>query len=178
MFHVYCDESKVGGFSLAAAHIRCNDVIRLRAAVNDLRLPMQMRLHFVAESPGRRKLILKSLASIGGISTLIYDARSITDEKAARASAIAKMTVDAAAVRTSRIVLEADDPAVASDRLVINRELEKIGTQHSVGCDHLRAREEMLLAVPDAVAWCFTKGGEWMQLAEPLIADIVELDGC
>lgn len=175
--HIYCDESKAGGFSLAAAHIRCNDVTRLRAEVDGLRLPRQVRLHFVSESPPRRKLILKTLAATGEISTVIYDARRIADDKEARAAAIARMTADAAAVRASRIVLEADDPAVVVDRVIINRELEKVGVQHSVGYDHLRAREETLLAIPDAVVWCFTKGGEWMQLAEPLIADIVELDG-
>jgi hypothetical protein len=177
VLHVFCDESKVGGFSLAAAHIRCSDLNRLRALVNDLRLPSQVRLHFVAESAPRRKLILKTLASAGGVGAVIYDARRIANDKAARAGVIARMTVDAAAVHASRIVLEADDPAVAADRLIIKRELEKVSARYAVGFDHLRAREETLLAIPDAVVWCFTKGGEWMKLAEPLITDIVQMDG-
>lgn len=177
MFNIFCDESKAGGFVLAAARIHCNDLARLRAEINDLRLPSQVRLHFVAESAARRKLILKTLASAGGIGAVIYDARCIVDDRTARAVAVAQMTADAAAVRASRVVLEADDPAVAADRLIIKRELDRAGARHAVGYDHLRAREEALLAIPDAVAWCFTKGGEWMKVAEPLIAEIVELDG-
>jgi hypothetical protein len=75
----------------------------------------------------------------------------------------------------SRIVLEADDHVVDSDQAIIRRELGKAGVAEIVGVDHLKAHEEMLLAVPDALAWGFMKGGEWAKLAEPLLADVVTL---
>lgn len=73
----YVDESKVGGFTLAAASIACRDVARLREVVDSLRLPGQARLHFVTESDPRRKHIVASLADAGGISAVLYDARGV-----------------------------------------------------------------------------------------------------
>jgi hypothetical protein len=75
----------------------------------------------------------------------------------------------------SRIVLETDDSTVEHDRKLVRAKLRAAGVEDVVGCDHLRSREEQLLAIPDAIAWCFTKGGEWHKLAESLITDIVLL---
>lgn len=80
------------------------------------------------------------------------------------------MAVDQAAIPASRIVIEADDSLVVTDQAIVRQQLQRAGVAEIVGCDHMKAHEETLLAVPDAVAWCFTKGGEWMKLAEPLIA--------
>ena len=40
---------------------------------------------------------------------------------------------------------------------------------------HLRAAEESLLALPDAVAWCWAEGGVWRQAVEPLVETHVRL---
>jgi hypothetical protein len=171
----FVDESKVGGFSLAAASIPCSDVRRLRAMVSELRLPRQERLHFVAESPRRRREIMTALVAVGCISAVLYDARSFGSNKDGRNAAIDQMAGDVALIPASRIVVEAEDSAVRADQVIIRQRLEKAGIADGVGLDHLRAKDEPLLAIPDALAWCFTKGGEWMKLADPLIADIVQL---
>jgi hypothetical protein len=171
---ILCDECKAGGFLLAASSVPCSNVKQLRAVVNGLLLTSQIRLHFVAESSVRRKQILREFVSFGGIQTIIYDARHLGD-KEGRDTAVAQMAADAAAIPASRIILEADDSVVAADRAIIRQQLEKAGVVDQVGCDHLRARDEPLLAIPDAVAWCAAKGGEWRRLAAPLITDVVSL---
>jgi hypothetical protein len=35
-----------------------------------------------------------------------------------------------------------------------------------------RAEHELLLAVPDAIAWCWTKGGHWRDRVQPLATEV------
>jgi hypothetical protein len=175
-FQIFVDESKADGFLLAAAPIPCSAVSRIRAEVTRLHLPRQVRLHFTTESPQRRKQIIGAFASLGDISAIVYDASGFgKDGKAGRDAAIARMAASAAMMPASRIILERDDSVVDQDSAIIKAQLVEAGVEHVVGVDHLRAREEPLLAIPDALAWCWTKGGEWRKLAEPLIADVVLL---
>jgi hypothetical protein len=39
----------------------------------------------------------------------------------------------------------------------------------------MSAREELLLGIPDAVAWYVQKGGAWKARAAPLISEIITL---
>jgi hypothetical protein len=173
---VFCDESKSRGFVLAGAQVPCSAVGRLRDVVNGLLLPKQVRLHFTNESAQRRKHIISSLANAGSIGTVVYDGtRFGTDDKAGRSAAIGTMAARVARIPVARVVLETDDSTVEHDRKLIRARLKAAGVEELVGCDHLRSHEEPLLAIPDAVAWCFTKGGEWRKMAEPLITDIVLL---
>jgi hypothetical protein len=173
---VFVDESKARGFLLAAAQIPCGAVSRVRDKVTALHLPRQVRLHFTNESPQRRRQIISAFASAGDISATVYDASGYGDDgKAGRDAAIAQMAASAARMRASRIILERDDSAVEQDTAIIKAQLADAGVEDVVGVDHLRAREEPLLAIPDALAWCWAKGGEWRKLADPLIADVVLL---
>jgi hypothetical protein len=171
----FVDESKVGGFTLAASSVACRDITRLRGVVDSLRLPRQARLHMVTESAPRRKTIISSLVEAGGISTVIYDARGIPDDKEGHDAAVTAMAADQTAIGATRIVMEADDSVVDAERVMIRGQLTRAGVDDVVGVDHMKAREETLLALPDAIAWCYVKGGEWMTLAAPLIAYVVTL---
>ena len=171
----FVDECKLGGFTLAASSIPCRDITRLRVTVNGLRQPAQPRLHFTDESQQKRKTIITTLVDAGGINTVIYDARGFDEPSEGHDAAVTRMAADQATVSVSRIVVEADDSVVAVEQVIIRQQLELVGVADIVGVDHLRAREEPLLAIPDAVVWCYTHGGEWLKLAEPLIADVVTL---
>jgi len=173
---IFVDESKAGGFLLAAAQVPCGAVSRVRDKVTALHLPKQVRLHFTNESPQRRRQIISTLASISDISATIYDASGYgEDGKAGRDAAVAQMAAGAARIRASRIVLERDDSAVEQDSAIIRAQLADADVEDVTGVDHLRARDEPLLAIPDALAWCWAKGGEWRKLADPLIADVMLL---
>lgn len=59
----------------------------------------------------------------------------------------------------TRIVLERDESIVLHDRKVLYGLTRKIG--QPVEYQHLRAYEDLLLCLPDAVAWCMARGGRW-----------------
>ena len=170
--HVFCDESKAGGFRLAAVTVKLCDLAELRSTVAALRLPGQRRLHFANESDGRRKKIIKTL-SAAEIRAVVYDAPTYRTEKDARDAIIGQLTDDVAAMGATRLVLERDDSAVASDRQIIIERLAKAGNPESLRYEHRRAHEECLLSVPDAIIWAWAKGGRWRKSVGPLVTDVV-----
>jgi hypothetical protein len=173
---IYCDETKEKGFRLAAAQISCQAVAQVRDIVTALHMPRQVRLHFTSENVQRRKQIITTFASFEDVSAIIYDASGYgEDGKAGRDAAVRQMAKRAALIPAQRIILERDDSVVDQDMAIIRAQLSAAGVEDVVGVDHLRAREDPLLAIPDAIAWCWSKGGEWQKLAEPLIADVVPL---
>lgn len=171
----FVDESKVQGFLLAAASIPCSEVDRLRTGVGALHLKHQDRIHFRREQTGRQKKVLGTLTSLGSISTVIYDARRFDDQKAGRNAAIARMADDAASMQVARIVIESDDSAADQDKAIITRRLKQAHLAEVVTVVHCRPSAERLLAIPDAVAWCYVKGGTWQAAVMPLIKEVVVL---
>lgn len=170
--HLFCDETKQRGFVLAAVTVPDRDLTRFRSEVTALRLPGQNRLHFTNESNGRRRKIIKRFAEIG-VKAVIYDGSTYTDGKAARDAVIGQLADDAAAMGATRLVLELDDSVAGNDRLIIREHLTKAGCHDSVRYDHCRARQECLLSIPDAVAWCWAKGGHWRRRLDGIVAEII-----
>jgi hypothetical protein len=170
-YQVFADESKKRGFLLAAAIIDQGEVSRVRTIVNGLRLPGQRRLHFAKESNSRRKIIIRAFIE-ASVRVAIYDATSFSNDKLGRDAAIAKLADDAAAMGAVRLVLERDDSVVASDKLIINDRLINAG-HRDLRYEHQRAHEESLLAIPDAVAWCWAKGGHWQETAGHLVTEVI-----
>jgi hypothetical protein len=41
--------------------------------------------------------------------------------------------------------------------------------KHSVHYEHKRSDAELLLGIPDAIAWCWAKGGQWQRLVERVV---------
>jgi len=169
--HVFADESKQRGLLLAAAYVTSNDVCDLRTKVNGMRMAGQRRMHMRHESDERRKRIMKLLTD-AGVRALVYDATHWRDAAKARRLTIGQLVDDALAARAERLVLEQDDSLMASDNEVIRQQLRKAGTDQRLRYAHHRAHEEPLLSVPDAIAWCWAKGGKWRRLAEPLVVEV------
>ncbi len=172
--HIFADESKRSSFVLVAAVIPPDDLTRMRQLVGSLRLPGQRRLHFVGEQDSRRRQILQALVG-ADIQTVIYDGAGFRDVKVARDTAVARLAADAIRMHAHRLVLELDDSVAAKDRLVIREQLMKAGAPDGLLYEHLRAHEECLLSIPDAVAWSWSKAGPWRKQIEPLVAEVVVL---
>jgi hypothetical protein len=170
--HVFVDESKHGGFLLAAVSVQPSDLSGLRSLVNSLRMPRQRRLHFSSESDQRRRQILGAFND-AGVTGQIYDARRCPDSKGARDLAIAQLADDVAAMGAARLILERDDSVVQNDRRIIFERLRK--ANYELQYHHMRAHEDCLLSLPDALAWCAAKGGIWWRLAEDLVTGVVDL---
>jgi hypothetical protein len=62
-----------------------------------------------------------------------------------------------------------------ADRRWLYQRVRKAGCTETLEYRHLRAYEEPLLAIPDAVAWCWVKGGEWRGRVEPLVEHVREV---
>lgn len=73
------------------------------------------------------------------------------------------------------LVLEQDDTLLSW----VNRRLIKFtrdaGCRETVRYEHRRAASDPLLAVPDAIAWCWAKGGDWRRRVEPVVTTVREV---
>lgn len=170
--HAFVDESKNGGYRLAAAIVEPRDLYELRKVARGLRLPGQRRVHFVNESQRRRKKILTALTD-APVRVVVYDASQRANGKSPRDVSLERLVDDLAKMGAQRLVLERDDSVFTADRKVIRDRAAVAGCLESLAYEHLRAHEEPLLAIPDAVAWCCQKGGEWQDRASPLISDMI-----
>ena len=72
------------------------------------------------------------------------------------------------------LVLEQDDTLVVSDRRLLYRPTREAGCP-DLRCEHRRAAVEQLLPLPDAIAWCWAKGGDWRRRIEPVVTDVREV---
>lgn len=75
----------------------------------------------------------------------------------------------------TRLVLEQDDSLLAWDARRLWEITGQVGCRDTLRYSHARASEELLLAVPDAVAWCWAKGGHWRDRIRPAVTGVERL---
>ena len=172
--HVFVDESKARGLLLAAAVVPTQELASLRKLIDSLRLPRQRRIHFTSESDARRKVILATLQGAGA-QVAIYDATAYANVKSARDAALTRLVDDAAKSGAQMLVIERDDPLEASDRVIIRTRADLAGCRDTLRYAHKRAHEECLLAIPDAVAWSWSKGGHWRERVCGIVTEVVRV---
>lgn len=169
--HVFVDESKERGYVVAAAVVRSAEVAASRQAMRNLIMPRQRRIHFTNESNARRNKILDTIVEMG-VRVRIYDAGRQPNPKRGRDACLLRLVADLPEVKAQRLVLEREDAAFKTDQALLYAELRTHGLAHVLRYDHLRAHEEGLLAIPDAVAWCWARGGTWRARAQELISEV------
>lgn len=170
--HAFVDETTRGGYYLAAAVVLPGDLAQARKAVSSLVLAGQRRIHFNKESDRRRREILSTITTLKA-AVVLYDAsRYNSNTKAARRACLERLVWDLAARRVQRLVIEQDDSLVENDRRVLYRSVRFAGCADTLTYVHHRAYEECLLAIPDAVAWCWTRGGTWRTAVEPIVEGV------
>lgn len=72
-------------------------------------------------------------------------------------------------------MIERDESIEKADRQILFREVRRHGLGDILSYAHEVPHQEPLLWVADAIAWSYTKGGEWKKRADPLIAGITKL---
>ena len=115
------------------------------------------------ESDGRRKKLMAAICA-SGVQATIYDAARRYGEAVARTKCLQGVIDDIAAGQPTLLVLEQDDSIVQHDRRFLYASVRAAGLQDHVRYEHHRAKSELLLTVPDAVAWCWARGGSWREL--------------
>lgn len=166
--HLFVDESKTGNFLLVVACVVPNRLADSRKQMSRLLLGNQRRLHFSKESDARRRQIIDVIGSLEVTATVYQTAPGIAELRG-RQLCIEQLGADAVAIGAARIVIESDESLVLHDRRTLYTALN--GTE--VAYDHLRAYEDPLLWIPDAIAWCWAKQGTWGNRVRHMVERVV-----
>lgn len=172
--HLFVDESKAGAYLLVVACALPTQLGSGRQRMKQLLLPGQRRLHFTSERDSRRHQIIDRILELNVRST-IYQGPDRGNELSRRQACIARLGQDAIAQTAELIVFERDDSVVRHDRRTLQRVLLGPDGQPMVRYQHLRPYEESLLWIPDAIAWCWAKGGTWRKLIQPAVEELIKL---
>ena len=172
--HAFVDETKVRGLLVVAAVLQPRDLAGSRAVMRQFLLPRQSHIHFVKEKPDRKGQIVDAVARLP-VRLDVYDATGIRDARAARRACLERIVQDLAAEDAHRLVIEQDDSLIRSDREVLYHAVRASGVDSSLVYEHMTARMEPLLWIPDAAAWCWTKGKSWRRRIEPLVRRVIEV---
>jgi hypothetical protein len=169
--HAFADEAKERGFTMVAALLTPTKLAPARQSIRALVMPGQRRIHFQKESNGRRKQILDTIAALG-VKAIVYDGRRYAANKPARDACLARLVRDLVTLDVERLILETEDGALKSDKALIFAQLRSAGDGDALQYAHMRAYEEGLLAIPDAIAWSWAKGGHWRARVSEIVTDV------
>lgn len=169
--YVFVDETKRAGYVLAAVAVPEPEAARKIA--RNLIVPGRRRLHMHNETARHRRIIVSTLAAAQMAATVYDTARNYRTDVAARATCLAAVVEDLAAIdSTTVLVIEQDDSLVRSDRHELYQLVRQAGIADVLEYRHQRAYEEPLLALPDVVAWCWVRSGEWRRRIGPIVASV------
>jgi len=172
--HVFVDETKRRGYLLVASAVVPSDLDATRRMLRGLVLPGQRRLHMKDESDPRKRSIATAIA-VSGVHATIYDAgQRYRTEWERRQACLTSLVADAAQRGDAMLILEQDDTLIASDRKLLYRATRDAGCP-DLRYEHQRAAAELLLALPDAIAWCWAKGGNGRRRIQPVVTDVREV---
>ena len=169
--HTFVDETKRRSYLLVTAVVVPTDLDSVRAGLRGLVLPGQRRLHVKDENDSRKRSIAAAVVA-SGVRATVYDAGDrYRTEWDRRSACLRALVADAAARDDAMLVLEQDDTLVAADRALLYRRVREVGRE-DLRYEHRRAASELLLALPDAVAWCWAKGGDWRRRITPVVTEV------
>lgn len=102
----------------------------------------------------------------------IYNAgRADRNELGARESGL-RAVADVAAAGHHILIIEQDDSLLWWDQQRLIEITRAVGCRDTLRYEHRRAEHDLLLAIPDAVAWCWAKGGQWRDRIQPLVTTV------
>lgn len=167
--HAFADESKRPAYLVAVARMDHADLATGRRTLRALHLAGQRRLHMVKEHPSRQRLILSTISSMP-VAVTIYRARpgSAIHERERRGHCLDGVIRDLATRPGARLVLERDETTVRTDRARLYAAARREGCP-DLEYVHESAAVEPLLALPDAVAWAWNRGGDWRRRTAPVV---------
>jgi hypothetical protein len=172
--HVFIDEGKARGYLMVAAFVTPFELGDLRKVMRSHLLRGQRRIHFNHEGNPRRKLIINALTDTS-VRCRVYQAVPGVRDIEARSSCMTSIARDTRSLDVELIVIERDDPAVSRDLEILRKVQTHPPTDSLIRYEHRRPHEECLLWIPDAVAWCWGRGGEWRKRVFSIIENVEEV---
>ncbi|GLI27133.1 hypothetical protein ARHIZOSPH14_13750 [Agromyces rhizosphaerae] len=170
---VFVDESKSGGYYIAAAATASTDVASIERRLRGLRAGGRSAIHFNDESK-RRDQLIRALCELE-VRVHVYVMRRARDT-VARPALLRALVADLIDGGAADLTLERDASLEAADRRVIRGELDRLGALTRLKYGHRGRTEQPMLWIADAVAWCEQKGGVWPQKVAPIVARRVVID--
>lgn len=161
MSQAFVDESIAGDYLVACCVIPSSGVAHARRTVKGLLLPGQRSLHMKDERAARHGLILDAMVGLTPTVT-VYRARprDLGGSNPARDACLQLMAQDCVAAGVTRMVLDRIESLEVRDRRSIIAGTMAAGADKvPYSYDHLHRHEELLLALPDAFAWAYARGG-------------------
>ncbi|MGH9090465.1 MAG: hypothetical protein ACRDZR_03650 [Acidimicrobiales bacterium] len=172
MRHFFIDETKRAGYVIAAVSVAVPAATR--GVVRGLVAPGRRRLHMVDERPRHRPIIIDTLLSCD-IEAWIYNAgRAHRTEREARAACLRALVADLAALGGStRLIIELDRTLGGADRSVLYQASRRSPRRgFDLHYDHRTSHEELLLGLPDVIAWCWARSAEWRRRIMPVVTRV------
>lgn len=176
--HIYVDETKAKGYLVAAATGSQSQLAVCRKEIDSLILPGQRSLHMNAEADPRRRKIADTIVTMGetqGITAVIYDAGRNGTEKERRFQCLRALVHDAAELEQAKIIFDLDETLHKWDRQKMIELTRTADTGQRITYAHHSRNADLLLAIPDAIAWCWARGGEWRKRIRPIVRNVVDL---
>jgi hypothetical protein len=167
--HAFVDETKSSGLVIAAVVTSSTQTDTGRAAMRRLLQGSQTHLHFTKEKDARRKQIVRAIAQLDLVID-VYDA-SGCDPRKARDLAMEMIVADLAVTRAAWLNIEMDESLAAAERKVLAAAVRRHGVEGELQYRHVPKRDEPMLWVADAAAWCWTHTG-WRELISPKIRNV------
>jgi hypothetical protein len=174
--HIYVDETKERGYVLVATVHLTTDIDTLRKTIKRFVLPGQNRIHMAKEGNARRREIVDTICN-AGVTATVYDAgrRYGSDELAARAAGLRAIVSDTTPGEQTLLVMEQDDSLIHWDKKLLYKAVRTAGRAEALQYEHRRAKSEPALTIPDAIAWCWARGGLWRQRIQPAVTAVVQI---
>lgn len=173
--YAFVDESKVKDYLLVSAVVRESQLGSARALIRGLLMPGQPRLHMKHESDPRRRKILSAISELVPDVRIYRAAADGRTEIVRRAHCLRRLVADLHRDEHSRLCLELDETLRRRDNQTLIEATRAVGAGDWLTYQHQRAHHEPLLAVPDALAWAWPKGGDWRRRCEALALTVIDV---
>ncbi|MEV5820471.1 hypothetical protein AB0L22_14985 [Micromonospora haikouensis] len=169
--HIFVDETKERGLLVVAVAVLPSDLTAARRTIRSLILPGQRRIHFHKERDDRRRQIIDAIDTLSA-QAVMFDAKRHTNARTAREACLVELVEHSAKINAARLILERDDSTFLADQRLLFEQVRRAGIAGTFRYEQMRAHEECLLAVPDALAWCWAKGGRWRSSIRHMISEL------
>jgi hypothetical protein len=170
--HIYVDETKQRDYLLVASVHFSTELAGLRQVVRGLLLPGQRQLHLKDEKDGRKRTIAQAFVEAGVRATVYCAGPAYRNERERRGACLRALIEDHAEIADVRIVFDEDETMVRFDNQKLVEYTRTAGCRDTLSYEHKRSHTDPLLAIPDAVAWCWAKDGDWRRLIAPAVTSV------
>ena len=166
---VYVDESvRAGRYLLCAVVVESRGSDATRRALRRLRKPGQLRIHMKHEGDSRRRQILSAITRMS-VSAHVYECQlSGRSARAARDDCLRALTADLLRGRQVLVVIESCDMDHDDNQVIREVVLKDMG-ERNLTYRHGSPVTEVLLWLPDVVAWAYGRGGDWRRRVEAIV---------